>query len=165
MAQRPMAGCGDTASLAGRGRAGQARRCPEPASTSVSVLRTALQVPRLQMVWGQRVKPSVYGARQVPRLSLLMWRHFQALLSTDRRQHLPPCSLVSGAPGHCPHAALLSVLRPLGSVSAAGGAQGGAAFFPGSLPLVEPLLPWAAASGPGPASPQGGRGHPSPQCC
>lgn len=44
MAQRPMAGCGDTASLAGRGRAGQARRCPEPSSISVSVLRTALQV-------------------------------------------------------------------------------------------------------------------------
>lgn len=44
VAQRPMAGCGDTASLAGRGRAGQARRCPEPSSISVSVLRTALQV-------------------------------------------------------------------------------------------------------------------------
>lgn len=45
-----------------------------------------------------------------------MWKHFQALPSTDRRQHLPPCTLVSGAPGHCPHAALLSVPRPLGSV-------------------------------------------------
>lgn len=45
-----------------------------------------------------------------------MWRHFQALPSIDRCQYLPPCTLVSAAPGRCPHAALLSVLRPLGSV-------------------------------------------------
>lgn len=166
VAQRPVAGCGDTASLAGRGRVGQARRCPEPSSISVSVLRTALQVSEASDGLGPEGKTLKFMVQDrypvSPRSRGDISRPFPALTDVSTCRLAPWCPGPRALP---PRSLAVRAPSPGICVSAAGGVQGSAAFFPGSLPLVDPLLPWAAAAGPGPASPQGGRGHPSPQRC